>query len=90
MPPVSIGPDITVTREKVAKFLYRNDGNPNLPQPRIWGVADPVLEGQVPGACRRATGRDNGGTTRHCVEYHRLKYLLTVSKIARLRLSVLF
>ena len=41
MPPLEIGPDITVTREKVAKFLYRNDGNPNLPQPRIWGWLSP-------------------------------------------------
>ena len=44
MPFEEMGPDITVTREKVAKFLYRNDGNPNLPQPRIWGWLSPFWQ----------------------------------------------
>lgn len=41
MPFDEMGPDIDVTREKVAKFLYKNDGNPKLPQPRIWGWLAP-------------------------------------------------
>lgn len=49
MPPLEIGPDITVTREKVAKFLYRNDGNPNLPQPRIWGWLSPFWKARYLG-----------------------------------------
>lgn len=44
MPLVAIGPDVAVTREKVAKFLYRNDGNPNLPQPRIWSWLSPYWQ----------------------------------------------
>ena len=44
MPPKGREPDAAVTREKVAKFLYRNDGNPNLPQPRIWGWLSPFWQ----------------------------------------------
>ena len=44
MPPKGKVPDVTVTREKVAKFLYRNDGNHNLPQPRIWGWLSPFWQ----------------------------------------------
>lgn len=41
MPPKGKVPDVTVTREKVAKFLYRNDGNPNLPGFRSWNWLAP-------------------------------------------------
>ena len=27
---------MTGTRDKVARFLYKNDGNPNLPEDRQW------------------------------------------------------
>lgn len=27
---------MTGTRDKVARFLYRNDGNPDLPEDRQW------------------------------------------------------
>lgn len=41
MCPVEIESDIELTREKVAKFLYRNDGNPNLPGFRSWNWLAP-------------------------------------------------
>lgn len=56
MPPLEIGPDITITREKVAKFLYRNDGNPNLPQPRIWGWLSPFWKSRYLGLADELLG----------------------------------
>ena len=38
---MEIGSDIELTREKVAKFLYMNDGNHTLPGFRSWNWLAP-------------------------------------------------